>query len=301
MRMSSVHNKCAAITLAAVAMTMGLAPLSAAQTGAPQGRDTSGTLAPNPLDNQNLGPFGQKMSKATSDRLSAKLKPSNDLEDQARALYHAGNIREAEKVCAEAIRASVRVDDKVWNTSALQLMGEILIRRGRNREAIPYLEQSFNFGSVDVNSHLDLAIAYCRLKSYRKALEHYSDRTVLEPIEDSLPYLAGFLPGTRSQRSLEASALLARGQQDYYHHDSEGTLRYLFEADKLVPGNKLVEFYIQECFTDSFLSVETIRQYAATGRPGNGAVTRAARERLSVVEAWQKRNGGDSKSNDAPP
>jgi tetratricopeptide (TPR) repeat protein len=240
-------------------------------------------------------------STGLNERMTAAVQPSNELEDQARELLHLGDIKGAEKVCAESIRRSVRAEGKIWNTSALQLMGEILIRQGRNREAVGYLNDSFNFNGAGVTAHLDLAIAHCRLKEYRNALPHYSDRTVLEPIEDVFPRSFEYLPGTRSLRSLEASALLARGVEDYYSRGSDWALGYLSEAERLVPHNRLIEHFVDECLLDHRLPIETIKRYAQQSPSKPSYLATAARERLARIEAWHKLKHTEAKQNDAPP
>lgn len=241
------------------------------------------------------------MSDETRAKMNAMVKPSNDLEDEARALYQAGDIKGSERVCAESIRRSARAEGKVWNTTAMQLMGEILIRQGKNREAIPYLKESFNFGGAGVVAHLDLSIAYCRLKEYRNALKHYSDRAILTHIEDAFPRSAENLPGTRSLVSLEASALLARGIEDYFSRGSDWTLPYLSEAERLVPHNPLIEGFIDKCFLDHRLSVETIKQYARSTTSKRSYLAAAARRRIATIEAWHKLKATEAKQNDAPP
>jgi tetratricopeptide (TPR) repeat protein len=195
----------------------------------------------------------------------------------------------------------VRANGKIWNTSALQLMGEILIRQGRNREAIPYLTESFNFGESRKEAHLDLAIAYCRLREYRNAIQHYSDRAVLVYVEDAFPQSAQQLPGTSSLGSLEASALLARGLCDYYHNDSEATLKYLYDADRLAPGNKLITRFISACFLNHLLPVETIQRYASMRNAGQNAVVAEAKRRMAAIEAFYKLKQGEKKTNEVPP
>jgi tetratricopeptide (TPR) repeat protein len=267
------------IILAAVLLAppLVLSSQSGAQVDSTKDSQKSQTPVPDPARNTDLGPFGQKMSMETSARLSAKLVPSHEAEDRARKLYEAGNMKEAEKECREAIRLSIRVDGKIWNGSAMQLMGEIYMRYGRYREALEYLKQASNFSGLVVEAELDMAIAYCRLRAYRNALQHYADQMILDHVGEN-HWVAEDLPGTKSLRSLLASALLARGAEDYSHGNVDGALRCFLEADELAPENLLIENYIGESFYRTNMSEAAFKWYrliAASSR--SDMAKRAAR------------------------
>jgi tetratricopeptide (TPR) repeat protein len=74
-----------------------------------------------------------------------------------------GNLRDAEKVYLKVLKR-----DKV-NEFALNLLGVVCVRTGRNKEAIGYLQRALSANDSDAETYNNLGLAYKGLKQFAEA------------------------------------------------------------------------------------------------------------------------------------
>ena len=131
------------------------------------------------------------------------------------AAYNDGDM------AAAVTRFTAAVERDPNNADALNNLGQVLVRTGRAREAIPYFDRAIAIADTVWSYHFNRARAYGELKEWRQAVAGYTDSARLFPDDYVTQFnLAkaqqadGDLPG-----ALEAygkATELAPGQADFH-------------------------------------------------------------------------------------
>jgi tetratricopeptide (TPR) repeat protein len=222
-------------------------------------------------------------SREVTERMEAAVRPSNEAERRARALLAQGDIACAEAECRKAVALSPTVNGQP--THGTQLLGEICLREGRNREALKYLLGALPHTAGGV-TNLNAVIAFCRLGDYRNAKRFYSDGII---VQDWSPEMPSDLPGTRDLASLEASALLGHGIDAAQEHRREDALRDFLAAERLMPRNPHIAYITAETMLllnhpgDAEAALPRYRLAAATG---HGRIAEKSKRALMGLKAW---------------
>jgi tetratricopeptide (TPR) repeat protein len=125
------------------------------------------------------------------------------------AAYNAGDM------AAAVARFTAAVEHDPNNAEALNNLGQVLVRTGRARDAIPYFDRAIAADGV-WSYHFNRARAYGDLKQWRQAIAGYTDAAGLFPDD----YVTQFN--------------LARARQA--DGDSSGALQAYAKAMELAPG-----------------------------------------------------------------
>jgi tetratricopeptide (TPR) repeat protein len=91
------------------------------------------------------------------------------------AAYNAGDIGAATTQFSAAVEADPN------NASALNNFGQMLVRNGRSREAIPYFDRAIAIADGVWSYHFNRARAYAELKEWRRAIDGYTTAAKLFP------------------------------------------------------------------------------------------------------------------------
>lgn len=91
------------------------------------------------------------------------------------AAYNSGDIG------AATTQFSAAVDADPNNASALNNLGQVLVRTGRPREAIPYFDRAIAIADSVWTYHFNRARAYAELKEWRQAINGYTTAANLFP------------------------------------------------------------------------------------------------------------------------
>lgn len=91
------------------------------------------------------------------------------------AAYNTGDVRAA----ATQFSAAVEADPN--NASALNNLGQVLVRTGRAREAIPYFDRAIAVADNVWAYHFNRARAYAELKEWPRAIDGYTAAAKLFP------------------------------------------------------------------------------------------------------------------------
>lgn len=232
-------------TLIAFCVSITLMNLSRAQTS-PAGQAAAAPRAVRrpPKDIGNNERFHVLAPPEMTQRSETRPNPARLAEKRAKELLRLGRLAAAEKECRRAIALTPigqnRADPGYFRRPAMRLLGEILVRRGRNREAVQAFLSSCE--KPPVRGHFPgLALAYCRLGDFEKARSLFASQGVLNYIpKEFRNEFAPYLPGVANLRALEASILLARGVEHSVTADPAQALPEFLAAHKLYPANGFI-------------------------------------------------------------
>lgn len=194
--------------------------------------------------------------KAADER--ALLAPSRQLEKEAKRLYASGDLSGAEQSCQQSLSAAPIIDGRQQKMPFVQrLLGRIHLRQGRNQDALKAFQSCYS-SIPDAGQNLDIAIAYARMGDYEHARKFYSDQAILQYRLTDEPLKPEDLPGTSNLKSLEASALLARGVDAFFEHRQDEALDDFMVSERLAPDNALVAYYCAQTLLEKGRGVEAI-------------------------------------------
>jgi tetratricopeptide (TPR) repeat protein len=131
------------------------------------------------------------------------------------AAYNTGNVSAA----VEQFTSAVENDPN--NAAALNNLGQVLVRSGRAREAIPYFDRAIAIADGVWSYHFNRARAYGELKEWRQAIAGYQESARLFP-DDYVTHfnLARALQAdgnlTGAIESYAKASELAPGQADFH-------------------------------------------------------------------------------------
>ena len=165
---------------------------------------------------------------------------------------------------------------------AVQLLGEIYLQEGKNREALQtFLPRLPHEAGGGLN--VDVAITYCRLRDYQRAKRFFSDAAMQRIFENTAPE---DLPGTRSLATLEASALLTRGINAKAETRIKDAVADFIAAERLVPRNPLAAYLAGQFISDLGDPKGAVPHYQVAAATGRGELRSLARKRLLGLSHW---------------
>ena len=271
------------IFFAALVAVGGAAALRRAQVGAsakPQGAD--GT--------SKTGTIYNKPPEYMLREAEARAKPSEDARMRAQRLFQAGDIAGAEAECRKSLELAPKVSGAPMNPVATELMGEICLRQGKNREALNwFLGHAVHAAGGIVN--INVAIAYCRLGDYQKAKLCYSDGRIQSDWKVWGGLSPQDLPGTATLATLEASALLTKGTDLRSEGRYNEAVPNLLAAQRLAPKNPLIAWALVGAYQvppGDPMAVLPWLEIAATARTPH--LREMAQKTLGSARSWFKQH-----------
>ena len=200
-------------------------------------------------------------ARAEEDAASAEYR---EHEKQARTLYASGNLNGAENECLRSLASAPIVGGQRQALPLVQrLLGRVYLRQGRNQDALKAFQSCYR-SIPDAGQNLDIAIAYARLGDYQHARRFYSDRAITEYRISDEPLKPEDMPGTNNLKSLESSALLARGIDEFFEERQDEALDDFMAAERLAPDNALIAYYCGETLLEKGRTAEAIPRLRRT-------------------------------------
>ena len=179
-------------------------------------------------------------------------------EKQAKARYASGDLKGAADECLQSLASAPTVGGQRQSLPFVQrLLGRVYLRQGRNQDALKAFQACFR-SIPDAGQNLDIAIAYARLGDYQHACAFYSDRAITQYRISDEPLKPEDLPGTGNLKSVEASALLARGVDEFFEERQDEALDDFMAAERLAPDNALIAYYCSQTLLEKGRSTEAI-------------------------------------------
>lgn len=216
----------------------------------------------------------------------AAFAPVNGFMKQAKALSDSGDLAGAEQAYLNALDAAPVIQGRTQHVPfAALLLGQTYLEDGKYDKAVYWLSGAKKTTStVGGRLDLDLALAYVRSGDYANAKSHYSDQAIMQYHSGSKKLLPEDLPGTDTPQALEASILLARGEDAYLEHRRDDALVDFQEAHRLAPDNAMIAGHCGELLSTSGHGAEAVPllEQAATGR---GPIAEDAKRWLSGIPA----------------
>lgn len=183
---------------------------------------------------------------------------ARQLEKEAKRLYASGDLAGAEHSCLQALKAAPVIDGQQQQMPYTQrLLGRVYLRQGRNQDALKAFQSCYS-SIPDAGQNLDIAIAYARMGDYEHAHKFYSDQAILQYRLTDEPLKPEDLPGTSTLKSLEASALLARGVDAFFEHRQDEALDDFMASERLAPDNALVAYYCAQTLLEKGRNAEAV-------------------------------------------
>jgi tetratricopeptide (TPR) repeat protein len=229
-------------------------------------------------------------ARADMERAQEAWRPARQAVAHARRLFLAEDLGGAESEVRRGLAVTPMTVGPVAETAnrnpdATRLLGRILARQGKYREALPMLLVGQR-NVVRSRDDPDIAIAYCRLGDYTNARRYCSGGGIMPTLTRSTRSGAD-LPGTASLRSLEASALLARGlnalgetRRMHAHED-------FLAAERLVPANAFVAYVLGRSFVyDVKNGGEAWKRFKLVAAKGHEPIRTEALRQLEGLKAW---------------
>ena len=171
---------------------------------------------------------------AIRERLDAAMVPYGEAVKLARELFFERKFEDAEVECRRALALAPIINGKPWYGAELPLLGDILLARGSNHDALEAYLRVTTSSKPDDPEHprpnLGAALAYCRLGNFEMAKKYC-------PQHDSPKWREVW---SNDIRGLEASLLFARASDEDSMENSRGAILYLEPAAKLAPKNWLI-------------------------------------------------------------
>lgn len=218
------------------------------------------------------------LPKDVTEKFNAQSVRVKAVEDQSRALLAQGHYAAAEAACRRALLMSPKINGDTFNSIDWQLLGEIYMEQGRNKEALPYFAEAMRH-TRDTTLSLDIALAYCHLGELDKARKFYSDKMILryssvKPEE---------LPGTSTAKTLEASILFARGVEADVTAMDEKAVQDYAAAAHIVPTNGHLAFLQARALRRLKRYPEAVHYFAIAATYGDAEI---AQDALDSLAAW---------------
>jgi len=257
--------------------------------GASLGRSTPSNAA----SDKNIGDLAEVA------RAEASMAPSSQAFGRARRLLSEGNLKEAEKQCrlAEALVPPTPGQPRQsWQISFYrELMGDILLEQGRNREALEFYRprpekkqnstdpRSMRYLRSRKQDNISAALAYCRLGEFEMAKKQAPDfvKRLQQPSHKSWP-------GASDLRSLEASLMLKRGfEKDSHAADSEAVREYL-KVLQMFPRNAMAAYRCARTLMSLERYDEALLMFARVVQFGEGKQAKEAKRRMTAFPKAQR-------------
>lgn len=179
-------------------------------------------------------------------------------EKEARSRFISGDLTGAEQECLASLKAAPVIRGRKAQMPLVQrLLGRIYLREGKNQEALTAFQSCYR-NIADANQNLDIAIAYARLGNFEQAKKFYSDRAILRYRISDEPLKPEDLPGTGDLKSLEASALFARGEDAMFEGRENDALDDFLAANRLAPNNTLIAYYCADALQEKGRPAESL-------------------------------------------
>jgi tetratricopeptide (TPR) repeat protein len=215
------------------------------------------------------------------ERVRESMRPSQDALVRARLLLASGDIAKAEAEARSAVSLSpAGPDGTVYNTAAVELLGDVCLRKGDNREALScYTTAARTSGSSLLRPKR--VVAYCRLGDYAHARALYRD---LPHIASSLSSPDVDLPGIGDKRSLEARALLFLGMELGAETKDKEALECYLAAERLAPTSPLVAYRAAETLSRLGRGMENLARYRLVASKGHGRIAETAARNAAQIE-----------------
>lgn len=221
----------------------------------------------------------------------ALLAPSRRLEKEAKRLYASGDLSGAEQSCQQSLSAAPVIDGRQQKMPFVQrLLGRIYLKQGRNQDALKAFQSCYS-SIPDVGQNLDIAIAYARLGDYEYARRFYSDQAILQYRLTDEPLKPEDLPRVSNLKSLEASAVLARGVDAFFEHRQDEALDDFMTSERLAPDNALVAYYCAQTLLEKGRGAEAasrLKRVAASPRARIFGDVKGMAHSVEAVEAQAK-------------
>lgn len=209
-------------------------------------------------------------------------------EKEAKSLYASGDLAGAERECRQALSAAPVIGGQKQKMPFTQrLLGRVYLREGHNQEALAAF-QSCYYNIADAGQNLDIAIAYTRLGDYAQAKKFYSDRAITQYRISDEPIKPEDLPGTGDLKSLEASALFARGLDEFLQHQQDEALDDFQGAESLAPNNIPIAYWCAQALLEKGRSAEAAPFLERVVASNRGHIFHEAKQKLYAAQAAQK-------------
>lgn len=204
----------------------------------------------------NAARLSPEVVKARQDAMA----PSEALRLQGQALYEAGDLAGAEQADLKALDAApVFGYMKPSEPLIARQLGQAYLKDGKYDQAIHWLGGAKKtLTTVGGGLDLDLALAYIRMGDYANASRHYSDQAIMQYHSGGKNVLLQDLPGTDTPQALEASILLARGQDAYSEYRHDAALEDFQAAARLAPNNVLIAYDCAEILNEKRRLTEAV-------------------------------------------
>ena len=209
-------------------------------------------------------------------------------EKEAKSLYASIDLTAAERECQQALEATPVIGgQKQKLPSAQRLLGRIYLREGRNQEALAAFQSCYH-NIADAGQNLDIAIAYARLGDYAQAKKFYSDWAITQYRISEEPLKSEDLPGTGDLKSLEASALFARGLDEFFQHQQDEALDDFKAAEPLAPNNVPIAYWCAQTLMEKGRIAEAAPRLELVVASDRGHIFHQAKQSLYAAQAASK-------------
>lgn len=239
-------------------------------------------------------PFGnsKRISPEQWEKMDALLEPSSKMRLQAEQLLQAGDVVGAEQAANKSLKMLQELGPLgEMNIKSLQrVIGDIHLAKGEYKKALDAYAVNIKISnSMEVKT--GIALCFIRMNNYEMALNFYSDQYILQ--YSSMEKKS--LPGTNSNRALEASILLARGMDFSTSGRNTQALADFEAACKLVPNNGLALYCSGLTFARLHRDKEAEDRLRSAIQYGKGNVLKQAQSELNDLrklaeskKAWEE-------------
>ena len=229
------------------------------------------------------------MTSADFSAFQARFAQSTYHTGEARKLFREGRLAEAERECQASLDAAPLYRGKKDHFPFVAvLLGQIYLKEGNYPQAIRWLSGGAKTTMV-TSLNLDLAMAYLKNGQFEQAKQCYSDQDILKYRSEAGYLIRSDLPGTDTPENLEATILLARGQDAFSEAcDNDALVDFLVAAQK-APHNALIALKCSNVLTEQKRFAESAAFLKTVSRYGRPAFKKLAVENLGNVRyfaAW---------------
>lgn len=209
------------------------------------------------------------------------MRPSQDALERARTLLASECISQAETEARTAVALSpASADGTVYNTAAVELLGDVCLRKSDNEEAVRWYTTAARTSGSSLLQPKCVA-AYCRLGDYAHARALYRDAA---HIASSLSTPEVDLPGVGYKRSLEARALLFICMELGAEGKDKEALECYLAAERLAPTSALVAYRTAETLSRLRRGMENLSRYRFVASKGHGPNAVSAAKKAAQIE-----------------